>query len=71
MAPGVVPCAGPSDVAHTLEFGQTMLLPLAVRAGGHSRLGFAMCDGGVVIELSASNVLRLNQNIKPDGPSNA
>jgi hypothetical protein len=48
----IVRCAGPSDVARTLEFVQTRHLPLAVRAGGHSRLGFGMCDGGVVIDLS-------------------
>jgi FAD/FMN-containing dehydrogenase len=49
----IVRCAGPSDVARILEFAQTKHLPLAVRAGGHSRLGFGMCDGGVVIDLSA------------------
>lgn len=49
----IVRCAGPSDVARTLEFAQTNHLPLAVRAGGHSRLGFGMCDGGVVIDFSA------------------
>jgi len=49
----IVRCAGPSDVARTLEFARTRHLPLAVRAGGHSRLGFGMCDGGVVIDLSA------------------
>ena len=49
----IVRCANSSDVAHTLEFVQTRHLPLAVRAGGHSRLGFGMCDGGVVIDLSA------------------
>src|SRR5215471_10770139 len=48
----IVRCAGPSDVARTFEFARTTHLPLAVRAGGHSRLGFGMCDGGVVIDLS-------------------
>lgn len=48
----IVRCAGASDVARTLEFAHTNHLPLAVRAGGHSRLGFGMCDGGVVIDLS-------------------
>ncbi len=51
----IVRCASASDVARTLEFAQTQNLPLAVRAGGHSRLGFGMCDGGVVIDLSAMN----------------
>ena len=49
----IVRCAGPSDVARALDFAQTKNLPLAVRGGGHSRLGYGMCDGGVVIDLSA------------------
>jgi len=49
----IVRCAAPSDVSHVLEFAQAKELPLAVRAGGHSRLGFGMCDAGVVIDLSA------------------
>ncbi len=49
----IVRCSSPSDVARSLDFAQAQHLPLAVRAGGHSRLGFGMCDGGVVIDLSA------------------
>jgi hypothetical protein len=51
----IVRCAGASDVARTLDFAQTHNLPLAVRGGGHSRAGFSVCDGGVVIDLSAMN----------------
>ena len=56
----IVRCAGPADVARTLEFAQTKHLPLAVRAGGHSRLGFGMCDGGVVIDLSAMKEVKVD-----------
>jgi FAD binding domain-containing protein/berberine-like enzyme len=49
----IVRCAGSSDVARALNFAQTKNLPLAVRGGGHSRIGFGMCDRGVVIDLSA------------------
>jgi FAD/FMN-containing dehydrogenase len=48
----IVRCAGPSDVARSLEFAHARNLPLAVHGGGHSRLGYGMCDGGVVIDLS-------------------
>src|SRR5437764_13171028 len=42
----IVRCGSPSDIARSLDFAQTQNLPLAVRAGGRSRLGFGMCDGG-------------------------
>jgi hypothetical protein len=48
----IVRCASVSDIARSLDFGQKHNLPLAVRGGGHSRLGYGMCDGGVVIDLS-------------------
>ena len=59
--PGViVRCAGPSDVVRALDFAQTRNLPLAVRSGGHSRVGFGICDGGVVIDLSGMNRVEVN-----------
>jgi len=48
----IVRCASASDVARTLDFGQSQSLPLAVRCGGHSAAGFAVCDGGVVVDLA-------------------
>jgi len=48
----IVRCAAPSDVARALDFAQSKNLPLAVRAGGHSRVGYGMCEGGVVIDFS-------------------
>ena len=49
----IVRCAGAPDVARVLEFAQSRTLPVAVRGGGHSRVGFGMCDRGVVIDFSA------------------
>jgi hypothetical protein len=48
----IIRCAGAPDVARALEFAQNQNLPLAVRGGSHSRAGFSVCDGGVVIDLS-------------------
>jgi hypothetical protein len=55
----IVRCAGPSDVARALDFAQSRDLPLAVHGGGHSRIGFGMCDGGVVIDLAAMKRVEL------------
>src|SRR5215469_8979122 len=51
----IVRCADSLDVARVLEFAQSQKAQLAVRGGGHSRLGYAMCDGGVVVDLSGMN----------------
>ena len=56
----IVRCAGPSDVARALDFAQTKNLPLAVHGGGHSRVGYGMCDGGVVIDLSGMKRVEVN-----------
>ncbi|HUD68099.1 MAG TPA: FAD-binding oxidoreductase [Candidatus Sulfotelmatobacter sp.] len=49
----IVGCASAEDVVRALDFAQSHNLSLAVRSGGHSRLGYGMCDGGAVIDLSA------------------
>jgi len=56
----IVRCAGPSDVARALDFGQQQKIPVAVHSGGHSRLGYGMCDGGVVIDLAGMNRVKVD-----------
>jgi hypothetical protein len=51
----IVRCASVADIGRALEFAQSQGLAVAVRAGGHSRAGFGVCEGGVVIDLSALN----------------
>ncbi len=51
----IVRCAGAPDIARVLDFAQNQNLPLAVRGGGHNRAGFSVCDGGVVLDVSAMN----------------
>lgn len=45
-------CATTSDVVRAVNFARDNGLVLAVRGGGHNIAGNAMCDGGIVIDLS-------------------
>ncbi len=47
----IVQCADASDIAHTIRFARLHKALLSVRAGGHNHVGFAVCDGGVMIDL--------------------
>ena len=48
----VVQCRAGADVVGAVRFAQTNNLPIAVRGGGHNVAGYAVCDDGMVIDLS-------------------
>jgi hypothetical protein len=48
----IVRCAGTADVCTAVAFARDHSLPLAVRGGGHNIAGNAICDDGLVIDLS-------------------
>ncbi|HEU0287107.1 MAG TPA: FAD-binding oxidoreductase [Nocardioidaceae bacterium] len=46
-------CSGTADVAAAVRFARDHDLEIAVRGGGHNVAGTAVCDDGIVIDLSA------------------
>src|ERR687886_621819 len=53
-------CAGVADVLRAVAFGREHELVVAVRGGGHHVAGNAVCDGGLVIDLSRMKGLRVD-----------
>ena len=52
--PGMIArCAGVADVVHAVRFARANDLVVAVRGGGHNVGGRALCDRGLVVDLSA------------------
>jgi len=58
----IVRCRGVADVLRGVEFARSEGLSLAVRGGGHSIPGFSTCDGGLVLDLSPMNGVRVDPN---------
>ena len=56
----IVRCAGVADVIQAVRFAREHDLVVAVRGGGHNIAGSAVCDGGVVIDLSAMRAARVD-----------
>ena len=53
-------CAGAADVIRAVSFARDNRLAVAVRGGGHSFPGHSVCDGGLVIDLSAMKAIRVD-----------
>jgi FAD/FMN-containing dehydrogenase len=48
----IVRCAETSDVVRALEHGREREMTISVRGGGHNVAGHALCEGGLMIDLS-------------------
>jgi hypothetical protein len=56
----ILQCAGVADVIQGVQFARAQQLPLSIRGGGHSVAGASVCDGGLLLDLSAMKGLRVD-----------
>src|SRR6478736_1707336 len=56
----IVQCFGAADVMHAVELARDNNLLVAVRGGGHNIAGNAGCDGGLMIDRSPMNFVRVD-----------
>ncbi len=60
----VARCVDVDDVSAAVDFAREHDLPLAVRGGGHNAAGTAVCDGGLVVDLTELNGVRVDPEAK-------
>ena len=53
-------CAGADDVVAAVRFAREHDLLVSVRGGGHAVAGHAVCDGGLMIDLSLMKAIRVD-----------
>jgi FAD/FMN-containing dehydrogenase len=56
----IVRCTGVADVIAAVNFARDHNLLVAIRGGGHNVAGNAMCDDGIVIDLSPMKGIRVD-----------
>jgi FAD/FMN-containing dehydrogenase len=57
-------CAGAADVVSAVRFARDNNLLVAVRGGGHNIAGNAVCDGGLLIDLSPMKSVRVDAGVR-------
>jgi FAD/FMN-containing dehydrogenase len=53
-------CVGPADVIACVRFAREHGALVSIRGGGHSFAGKSVCDGGLMIDLSAMKGIRVD-----------
>lgn len=53
-------CAGADDVVEAVRYARDRRLPVSVKGGGHSIAGLAVCDDGLMIDLSLMKAIRVD-----------
>jgi FAD/FMN-containing dehydrogenase len=55
----IAQCADVADIVACVRFARDHALPLAVRGRGHACAGTALCDDGLVVDLSGMKGIRV------------
>ncbi len=56
----IVRCKNADDVAKTISYARDNKLPVSIRGGGHNVAGHAVCDDGVMIDLSLMRAVQVD-----------
>ncbi|HWP44959.1 MAG TPA: FAD-binding protein, partial [Blastocatellia bacterium] len=56
----IIRCKDVADVMVAVNYARENDLLLAIRGGGHNGAGLGVCDGGLVIDLSQMNGIRVD-----------
>ena len=60
----IAKCTGVADVIACVNFARENKLLVSIRGGGHNAGGLGLCDGGLVIDLSRMNGVRVDPSTK-------
>lgn len=58
----IVRCAGTADVMQSVEFARQHDINLSVKSSGHMTTGNAVCDDGIVLDMSEMDAVRVDPN---------
>lgn len=60
----IVQCTGANDVSHSIWYARQNGLEISIRGAGHNIAGNAVCDNGVMIDLSKMKAVRVDAEKK-------
>src|SRR3954464_11241698 len=60
----IVRCRGVADVIDAVRFAGEHGLPVAIHGGGHNVAGHAVCDGGLMLDLSLMKSVRVDPELR-------
>jgi hypothetical protein len=60
----IVRCSDADDVMVAVDHARALGLPLSVKGGGHSVAGTAVCDGGIMVDLSPMKTIQVDPDAR-------